>query len=111
MKIKQWQKDALCLAGMMVLDGLTHVVTAQDMIQTRRSVVVSSMSDRELEIESKGKREHLPLIIRNSNHLAIIWESLKNGKKIDLVLKCVVSKPHTKPTMLKAEILEVKIAV
>jgi len=110
MKMKKWQKDVLCLAGMMVLDGITHVVTAQDMIQTRRAVVVSGMSDHELEIESKGTKEHLPLIINNSGHLSVIWESLKSGKKIDLALKCVVSKPYTKPTMLKAEILEVKLA-
>jgi len=110
MKMKQWQKDVLCFAGMFAMDVVTHAVTATDMIKVRHSVMVTSMSERELEIEHKGKKEILPLVIRNSNHLMVIWDSLKNRKKIDLVLKCIVSKPHTKPTMLKAEILEVKIA-
>lgn len=107
MEMKKLCKDVLCLAGMLAADVAIHVITAQNMVKVRRLVSVTSLSNNEIEIEHKGKREVLPLVIRNSGHLAVIWDSLKTGRKIHMILNCVVSKPHTKPTILRAEIVEV----
>lgn len=107
MKMKQWQKDVLCGVGMLATDVAIHVITAHDVVRAKRFVFVTSLSDNELEIEDKGKREVLPLTVRNSSHLAVIWDSLKTGKKIHMMLKCVVTKHRTRPAMLRAEIVEV----
>jgi len=107
MELKKLCKDVLCFAGMFAADVVIHYITAHDAVRTKRFVSVTSLSNHELEIEDKGKREVLPLMVRNSSHLAVIWDSLKTGRKIHMLLKCVVTKHRTRPAILKMEIVEV----
>lgn len=107
MEWKKLGKDALYLAGIFATNLAMHKLTAYEAVRTRRFVSVTSLSDHELEIEDKGKKEVLPLTVKNSSHLAVIWDSLKTGKKIHMILKCLVTKHPTRPALWKAEIIEV----
>lgn len=92
------------------MEFAVNVVTAEAFMTVRRSVAITNISERRLEIESKGKRETLRVTITNPAHLASVVDALRSGKRLDLVLKGYSTSRTGKTEVLTADIIEVSQA-
>ena len=87
-----------------------NVSSAEAFMTIRRSVQITNISERRLEIEHKGKKETLRVTIKNPLHLITIISALKSGQKIDLVLSGYSTSRTGKTEVLTADIIEINQA-
>lgn len=87
-----------------------NVASAEAFLTTRRSIQITNISERRLEIEHKGKKETLRVTITNPMHLAAVVLALKSGQKIDLVLAGYSTSWTGKTEVLTADIVEISKA-
>jgi hypothetical protein len=93
------------------LEIAANVVTAEAFMTIRRSVTIINISERRLEIESKGKREILRVTITKPACLSMVVEALESGGKLDLVLAGYATNRTGKTEVLTADIVKVSRAM
>jgi hypothetical protein len=86
---------------------ISNIATAEPFLTVRRSVYVTNITERWVEIESKGKKENLRLTITNPSHLGTIIEGMKSGQKVNMVLAGLESNRTGKREVLTSKIIEI----
>lgn len=68
------------------LDIATSIITKEDFLTIKHSVIITRVGNGEFEIECNGKSEVIRLIIEDQNHLGQFFESMKFRKKINIMI-------------------------
>lgn len=93
------------------LEFASNVITAEEFISTKRSVKVSSIGYKRIEIEdANGRRETIPVGPINDEQSVVVWKSLSQGKTIDIVLHGHLTNVSGSPVILTAEIMKINFS-